>query len=46
MLPPDPDPAWSAELARRSAAVDAGLVKCVPGDEVMARLRKKVGLNG
>ena len=39
-------PAWKDELARRSAAIDAGLVKGIPWDEVQARMRKKVGLDG
>ncbi len=39
-------PAWHAEIARRAAAIKAGTAVLVPGDEVMARARKRAGLDG
>jgi putative addiction module component (TIGR02574 family) len=35
-----------AEVARRSAEIDAGAVACQPWEEVRERLRKAAGLNG
>ena len=37
------DPAWIAEIERRAAQLDRGEVTAVPGDEVFARLRAKLG---
>jgi len=47
--PEEDDPAavaeaWRAEVERRSAEIDAGLVKPVPWSEVRAEARRKVGL--
>jgi putative addiction module component (TIGR02574 family) len=35
---PDVDAAWSAEIARRVAEIEAGTVKTVPWEEVRKRL--------
>ena len=32
-------PAWEAEITRRVAEIDAGIVECVPADQVFAELR-------
>jgi putative addiction module component (TIGR02574 family) len=37
------DEAWSAEARRRLEEIDSGKVKAIPGDEVMARMRKIIG---
>lgn len=34
------DAEWDAELARRVAAIDAGLTASVPADEVLAEARR------
>jgi len=39
---PDADRAWLAEVQRRSADFDAGLVKTVPAEEVFARVRARL----
>ena len=39
-------PDWAAEIARRSAEIDAGTAKLVPGEEVMARARARVRGHG
>jgi putative addiction module component (TIGR02574 family) len=43
---PDPgvDAAWAAEIKRRIDDIESGREVGVPGDEVMARARKIVGL--
>jgi putative addiction module component (TIGR02574 family) len=41
---PDLDPAWAAEIKRRVEDMESGRVVGIPGDEVMARMRKIVGL--
>ena len=41
---PDLDPAWAAEIKRRVEDMESGRVVGTPGDEVMARVRKIVGL--
>ena len=43
---PDPqlDPAWAAEIKRRVDDIESGREVGIPGDEVMARVRKIVGL--
>lgn len=33
--------AWDAEIARRIAEIDAGVVDLIPGEEVLARIDKK-----
>jgi putative addiction module component (TIGR02574 family) len=44
----EPDPvveeAWGREIDRRLAEIASGKVKAIPGDEVMAEMRKIVGL--
>jgi len=42
---PDPqlDPAWAAEIKRRVDEIESGREAGIPGDEVMARVRKIVG---
>ena len=35
--------AWSEEINRRIADVEAGRTKLIPGDEVMRKLREKYG---
>jgi len=35
---PDVDAAWLEEAQRRSRGIDQGKVRCVPADEVFARL--------
>jgi putative addiction module component (TIGR02574 family) len=44
----EPDPqveeAWAREIDRRSSEMDSGKVKGIPAEEVMARVRKTVGL--
>ena len=37
------DEAWQAEIDRRVAGIDRGDVELIPGDEVFARLRRKLG---
>lgn len=43
---PDPelDPTWTAEIQRRMDDIESGREVGVPGEEVMARARKIVGL--
>lgn len=43
---PDPkvDAAWAAEIKRRIEDIDSGREVGIPGEEVMARARKIVGL--
>ena len=38
----DAERAWLAEVQRRSADFDAGLVKAIPADEVFARIRSRL----
>ena len=43
VLPAPPlHPAWEAEIARRVAELDAGLVECIPGTQVLAELRTMI----
>ena len=43
VLPAPPlHPAWEAEIARRVAELDAGLVECIPGKQVLAELRTMI----
>ena len=39
----DVDEAWRVEIERRIAEIDSGAVQLVPGDEVFARIRRKLG---
>jgi putative addiction module component (TIGR02574 family) len=41
---PDPsaDAAWLAEAQRRSREIDEGTVRCIPADEVFARLSSQL----
>lgn len=43
---PDPalDPEWAEELKRRIDDIESGREAGIPGEEVMARMRKIVGL--
>lgn len=38
------DEAWRIEVERRVAEIDRGEVQLVPGDEVFARLRRKLAV--
>jgi putative addiction module component (TIGR02574 family) len=37
------DEAWRVEIERRIGEIDRGEVRLIPGDEVFARLRRKLG---
>ena len=37
------DEAWRVEITRRIAQIERGEIQLVPGDEVFARLRRKLG---
>lgn len=39
----DVEEAWRIELDRRSAELASGEVRAVPGDDVFARLRERLG---
>jgi putative addiction module component (TIGR02574 family) len=43
--PPDADAeeAWRVEVERRIAQIDRGEVQLIPGDEVIDRLRRRLG---
>jgi putative addiction module component (TIGR02574 family) len=43
--PPDADveEAWRVEVERRVQQIDSGEVQLIPGDEVFARLRRRLG---
>lgn len=43
---PDPalDAEWAAEIKRRMDEIESGRAVLIPGEEVMARVRKIVGL--
>lgn len=43
--PPDPDveEAWRIEIDRRAGQIERGEVQLIPGDEVFARLRRRLG---
>ena len=43
--PADPgvEEAWRVEIERRIAQIDRGEVQLIPGDEVFARLRRRLG---
>jgi putative addiction module component (TIGR02574 family) len=40
---PDVEEAWRLEIERRIGQIDRGEVQLVPGDEVFARLRRRLG---
>ena len=40
---PEIESAWQTEIARRIAEIESGKVQGIPGDEVLARVRKIVG---
>lgn len=42
-LSPEREAAWAEAAARRSAEIDSGQEKLVPGHEVSARIRRIVG---
>ncbi len=42
-LAPDREAAWAEVAARRSAEIDSGSEKLIPGEEVSARIRRIVG---
>jgi putative addiction module component (TIGR02574 family) len=39
----DADESWRIEVQRRIAEIESGEVQLIPGDEVFARLRRKLG---
>ena len=43
--PPDPDveEAWRIEIERRVREIDRGEAQLIPGDEVFARVRRRLG---
>lgn len=40
---PDVEEAWRVEIERRLGQIDRGEVQLVPGDEVFAKLRRRLG---
>jgi putative addiction module component (TIGR02574 family) len=40
---PEVEEAWRAEIERRIGQIDRGEVELIPGDEVFARLRRRLG---
>ena len=40
---PDVEEAWRVEIERRIGQIDRGEVELIPGDEVFARLRRRLG---
>ena len=40
---PDVEEAWRVEIERRIGQIDRGEVDLVPGDEVFAKLRRRLG---
>lgn len=40
---PDVEEAWRLEIERRIGQIERGEVELVPGDEVFARLRRRLG---
>jgi putative addiction module component (TIGR02574 family) len=40
---PDTEEAWRLEIERRVGQIDRGEVQLIPGDEVFARLRRRLG---
>ncbi len=44
--PPSLSPAWEAEIARRTAEVDAGKVTTISWEKVRGELFRRAGING
>jgi putative addiction module component (TIGR02574 family) len=40
---PDVEDAWRLEIERRVGQIERGEVQLIPGDEVFARLRRRLG---
>lgn len=40
---PDVQEAWRVEIERRIGQIDRGEVQLIPGDEVFAKLRRRLG---
>ncbi|OGP87384.1 MAG: hypothetical protein A2Y95_04930 [Deltaproteobacteria bacterium RBG_13_65_10] len=40
---PDAEDAWAEEIERRVAQIERGEVQLVPGDQVFANLRRRLG---
>ena len=40
---PEVEQAWRLEIERRLGQIDRGEVQAIPGDEVFARLRRRLG---
>jgi putative addiction module component (TIGR02574 family) len=40
---PDVEEAWRIEIERRVSQIERGEVELIPGDEVFARLRRRLG---
>jgi putative addiction module component (TIGR02574 family) len=40
---PDVEDAWRIEIERRVGQIERGEVQLIPGDEVFARLRRRLG---
>jgi len=40
---PDVEEAWRIEIERRIGQIDRGEIELIPGDEVFARLRRRLG---
>ena len=40
---PDVEEAWRVEIERRIGQIDRGEVELIPGDEVFAKLRRRLG---
>jgi putative addiction module component (TIGR02574 family) len=40
---PEVEEAWRVEIERRIGQIDRGEVELIPGDEVFARLRRRLG---
>ena len=40
---PDVEEAWRVEIERRMGQIERGEVQLIPGDEVFARLRRRLG---
>ena len=38
----DVEPAWHEEVQRRTREIDSGAVRCIPADEVFARIDDKI----
>ncbi len=40
---PEVEEAWRVEIARRIGQIESGEVQLIPGEEVFARLRRRLG---